>query len=112
MAQTIRHYWGPKGPGLVPLNYNWSLINFDSVVLVTVSEYKLQDPPSDSFRFLGSATISVANISPHGPPYDPNGNHGVSFVVDVDWNTALPIATDITVFNNGAPPEEIDYPTN
>ena len=75
MAQTIRKYWGAF-KGRVTLNYNWPVIDHDFVVLVTVSEYN-----SNPVRFIGSATIGVSNVAPHGPPFDPN--HGVTFVVHV-----------------------------
>ena len=48
-------------------------------------------------RFVGDATITVSNIAPHGPPFDPN--HGVTFVVNMDFPTPLYIATDIVVFD-------------
>ena len=47
--------------------------------------------------FVESNIISVANISPHGPPQDIN--HGVTFVVTVDWDSPLRIVTDITVLD-------------
>ena len=46
---------------------------------------------------MGSASVTVSNISPHGPPYD--ANHGVTFVVTVDWGSPLDIVTDITVLD-------------
>ena len=91
MTQTIRKYWGAF-KGRVTLNYNWPAIDHDSVVLVTVSEYN-----NNHVRFIGSATIGVSNVAPHGPPFDPN--HGVTFVVHVDWQTPLNIVTDITVLD-------------
>jgi hypothetical protein len=91
MPQTIRKYWGAF-KGRVTLNYNWGAIDHDSVVIVTVSEYTAQ-----KVRFIGAATITVENIAPHGPPYDPN--HGVTFVVNVGSDTPLNIVTDITVFD-------------
>ena len=106
MAQTIRHYWGAF-QGRVTLNYNWPIINSNSVVLVSVSEYVTQNPPSDDYRFIGDASITVENIAPHGPPFNPN--NGVTFVVNVDWSTPLNIVTDITVLDNA--PIEIDYPS-
>ncbi|MFB7648345.1 hypothetical protein ACFC1G_27810, partial [Streptomyces sp. NPDC056085] len=56
-------------------------------------------------RFIGAATVTVENISPHSPPYDPN--HGVTFVVNVDWGSPLHIVTDITVLDG--PPVDIEY---
>jgi hypothetical protein len=92
MTQTIRKYWGAFN-GRVTLNYNWPAIDHDSVVVITASEYG-----NDGVRFVGAASITVANISPHGPPYDPN--HGVTFVVNVAWGSPLNLVTDITLFNN------------
>jgi hypothetical protein len=97
--QTIRKIWGPFN-GRVTLNYNWDAIDQDSVVVVTVSECA-----PDGVRFIGAANISADNIAPHGPPYDPN--HGVTFVVNVDWPEPLRIATDITVLD--AKPVDIQF---
>jgi hypothetical protein len=91
MPTTIRKFWRPH-TGRVTLNYNWPAIDQDSVVLVSVSEYDARH-----VRFIGAASITVDNIAPHGPPYD--NNHGVTFVVSVDWDTPLPIVTDITVLD-------------
>ncbi len=91
MPKTIRKYWGPLH-GRASLNYNWPAIDQDSVVLVTASEYNAQFA-----RFIGAASLTLANIAPHGPPYDPN--HGVTFVVNVGWNGAINVVTDITVLD-------------
>lgn len=104
MPQTIRKYWGPF-QNRVTLNFNWNAINHDSVVIITAAEYQVATPPSSEHRFIGAATITVDNIVPHGPPFDPN--HGVTFVVNVGWHTPLNIVTDITVLDQ--PPVEVDY---
>ena len=104
MPQTIRKYWGPQ-KGRVTLNFNWGAINHDSVVLIAAAEYVTTTPPSSEHRFVGSASITVENIAPHGPPYD--NNHGVTFVVNVDWGAPLPIVTDITVLDG--PPVQVIY---
>jgi len=104
MPQTVRQFWGPL-KGRVTLNHNWNIINHDSVVLITAAEYAASAPPGDEHRFIGAASITVENIAPHGPPYD--ANHGVTFVVNVDWSTPLTIVTDITVLD--APPIEVDH---
>jgi hypothetical protein len=95
--QTCRQYWlGLQGRYV--LNFNWDAIDHDSVVLVSASEYRPDgEDPAHSPRFVGDATIQVRNVSPHGPPFDPN--HGVTFVVTVDWDSPLDIVTDITVLD-------------
>jgi len=92
MPKTIRKYWGAH-KGRVALNYNWPAIDHDSVVLITASEYA-----GNFVRFIGAASITVANIAPHGPPYD--SNHGVTFVVNVDWGSPINVVTDITVLDD------------
>lgn len=97
MPQTVRQYWKAL-QGRCSLNFNWDAINRDSVVLITASEYSPAGAdPNQWPRFIGSANISVDNISPHGPPDDPN--HGVTFIVTVDWDSPLHIVTDITVLD-------------
>jgi hypothetical protein len=97
MAQTVRQYWRNLR-GRTVLNFNWNAIDHDSTVIITASEYSLDiNAPNSSPRFVGAADIEVRNISPHSPPYDPN--HGVTFVVDIDWPYPLDIVTDITVMD-------------
>jgi hypothetical protein len=103
MPKTIRKFWGPLH-GRATLNFNWPAINHDSVVLVTAAEYQVAQPISNEHRFVGAASITVENIAPHGPPFDPN--HGVTFVVNIDWKSPLTIATDITLLDQ--PPIEVD----
>ena len=107
MPKTIRKFWGPL-QGRARLNYNWPIINQDSVVIITAAEYTKQNPPSDDYRFIGDANITVSNIAPHGPPYDPN--HGVTFIVNIEWNGPVNVVTDITVLDN--PPVEVDFPAS
>ncbi|MFT4296353.1 MAG: papain-like cysteine protease family protein [Micropruina sp.] len=97
MPQTVRKYWGALH-GRATLNFNWGIIDHDSVVVVTASEYT-----AEHVRFIGAATISADNVAPHGPPYDPN--HGVTFVVNIGWDAPLNVVTDITVLD--AKPVEI-----
>lgn len=104
MPQTIRKFWGSL-QGRATINFNWEAINHDSVVLVTASEYLVAVPPGNEHRFIGAASITVENIAPHGPPFDPN--HGVTFVVNIDWPDPLTIVTDITVLDK--PPIEVDF---
>jgi hypothetical protein len=62
MSQTIRKYWGPF-QGRTKLNFNWPIINHDSVVLITAAEFS-PAVPSDEHRFMGAAPITVQNIAP------------------------------------------------
>ena len=103
MPRTIRKFWGPL-QGRATLNFNWPTINNDFVVLVSAAEYVVAQPKTNEHRFIGAASITVENIAPHGPPFDPN--HGVTFVVNVDWPHPLTIVTDITVLDS--PPVEVD----
>jgi papain like cysteine protease AvrRpt2 len=95
--QTCRQYW-KNLQGRCRLNFNWQAIDHDSVVLISASEYWSTDSdPGHSPRFVGDARVRVHNISPHGPPFDQN--HGVTFVVTVDWDAPLHVVTDITVLD-------------
>jgi Papain-like cysteine protease AvrRpt2 len=95
--QTCRQYWWNLN-GRCRLNFNWDAIDHDSVVLISASEYRPNGgDPAHSSRFVGDARIRVLNVSPHSPPFDPN--HGVTFVVDVDWDSPLHVVTDITVLD-------------
>ena len=62
MPQAVRHYWDPWR-GRRVLNFNWDIIDHDSVVLVTAAEYHVTSPPSDEHRSVGDATITVNNIN-------------------------------------------------
>lgn len=92
MPQTIRKYWHGIH-GRTVLNYNWQAIDQNSVVIVTAAEAR-----ADGVRFVGAAPITVSDITPHGPPWDPN--HGVTFVVNVEWGSPLTVATDITMLDD------------
>jgi hypothetical protein len=103
MPRTVRKYWGPL-KGRVPLNFNWPPIEANSIVVVTACEYLRTSPPSETFvdqnnqRFVGAANVTVSNVAPHGPPWD--ANHGITFVVNIDWPDPILIATDITVLDS------------
>jgi hypothetical protein len=47
------------------LNFNWDAIDHDSVVLISASEYNLDNTPNHH-RFVGAADVTVLNISPMG----------------------------------------------
>lgn len=92
-----RVFW-QMNPGRNVVNLNWDAINADSVVLVSASEYNSnsqQLPDGTDQRFVGAADVTVANVTPHGPPFD--SNQGVTFVVEVGWGAPLTICTDIAV---------------
>ncbi|MEO6997454.1 MAG: hypothetical protein ABI112_05170 [Terracoccus sp.] len=94
---AIRIFWR-MNPGRNVVNLNWPALSADSVVMISASEYNSgsqQLTNGTDQRFVGSASISVANVTPHGPPFDPN--HGVTFVVDVGWAAPLNICTDIAL---------------
>jgi hypothetical protein len=97
---TIRIFWR-MNPGRNVVNLNWSAISADSVVAVQASEYAAgsqQLPDSTEQRFIGAADVTVENITPHGPPFDPN--RGVTFVVNVAWSSPVNICTDVSLIAN------------
>jgi hypothetical protein len=104
---AIRIFWR-MNPGRNVVNLNWPALSADSVVAVTASEYNpgTQELPDGSDqRFVGAASITVDNVTPHGPPFDPN--HGVTFVVNVGWNAPLNICTDVALIANA--PQQVLY---
>lgn len=104
---SARIFW-QMNPGRNVVNVNWDAISADSVVMVSASEYTAdsqQLPDGSDQRFVGAADVTVANVTPHGPPFDPN--HGVTFVVEVGWGSPLTICTDIAVISNA--PDVVVY---
>jgi hypothetical protein len=94
---AARVFW-QMNPGRNVVNLNWDAISADSVVMISASEYNpnsQQLPDGSDQRFVGGADVTVANVTPHGPPFDPN--HGVTFVVEVGWSSPLTICTDVAV---------------
>jgi hypothetical protein len=109
VPRTIRRFWPDPFPvGRASLNFNWDDVDSDSVVLVTASEYipKPNPPPGANLQRKAnrSASVRIANISPHGPPFD--NNHGVTFSISIDLSPftvdspPLFIVTDITLFDD------------
>jgi hypothetical protein len=97
MPKTICVYWKPRH-GRERITFNWPAIRGNSVVLVTACEYTPaegpQFPDMDHERMVGAANVWVSNIAPHE-----GGAAGVTFVVNVDSDHPIPIATDITVLD-------------
>jgi len=89
--------------GRVRCTFSWSVINEQSVVLVSASEGIPTGSTAAGNRFVGAADITVRNIAPFGHTewtggIPPTGG-GVVFIVTVDWNEPLPIWVDITVLD-------------
>jgi hypothetical protein len=104
---SARIFW-QMNPGRNVVNVNWDAISADSVVVVSASEYTAnsqQLTDGSDQRFVGAADVTVANVTPHGPPFDPN--HGVTFVVEVGWGAPLTICTDIAVISDA--PDAVVY---
>ena len=98
VPKTIRVYWKARH-GRERITFNWPAIGANSVVLVTACEYQPSDrgasPDIDQERILGPVNVWVSNIAPHG-----GETPGVTFVVNVDSDYAIPVATDITVLDD------------
>ncbi len=105
MAFTVRVYFSQPFNGR--RRQNWQLpglVNSDSVVVITASEYNPGAVPpnheNERLRFLGDANIWVSNISPHG---DGSPNFGVEFAINVDFPDPLFVVVDITVLDPPQP---------
>ena len=102
-ARTIRVFWRQAVTGW--FNFNWDgVITPNSVVHISVCECLF---PEDSIfgvegviRHRGAAPIWVGNIRPHGPNLGDTITGGVEFFLQIDWNTPLAVATDITVLGD------------
>lgn len=107
VPMSVRIFW-QMNPGRNVVNLNWDAISADSVVMISASEYNPNSqmlPDSSDQRFVGAADVTVANVTPHGPPFDPN--RGVTFVVEVGWDSPLTICTDIALIANA--PDAVVY---
>lgn len=107
VPMAVRVFW-TMNPGRNVVNLNWDALSADSIVMISASEYNAgsQELPNGSDqRFVGSASVTVENVTPHGPPFDPN--HGVTYVVNVGWGAPLNIATDIALIENS--PQAVVY---
>lgn len=107
VPMTARVFW-QMNPGRNSVNLNWAAINADSVVMVSASEYNSNSqmlPDKTDQRWVGAASVTVSNVTPHGPPFD--SNHGVGFVVEVGWTAPLTVCTDIALIANA--PDAVVY---
>lgn len=107
-ARTIRIFWHNATTGW--FNFNWNgVITPQSVVHVAACECFF--PEENVFgvegvqRTRGDAPIWVKNVRPHGPNPGDTITGGVEFFLQIDWNTPLPVATDITVL--GEPEDKV-----
>lgn len=77
--------WSP-GNGTWDLPITWGVINPNSTVVITASEVD-----GNGNRFVGAAPLSVSSIAP--------GNGAVVFKINIGWSSAIPMRTDVLVFN-------------
>ncbi len=99
-ARTIRVFWRNVSTGW--LNFNWDgVIGPNSVVHISASEASIPEGSifgaAGAVRHRGLAPIWVKNVRPHGPNAGDRITGGVEFFVQVDWESPLHVATDITV---------------
>ncbi|MET4923162.1 hypothetical protein P3L51_12510 [Streptomyces sp. PSRA5] len=77
--------WTP-GNGTFNLQLPWNVIGVDSTVVVTASEID-----SNGRRLVGAAPFQVSSIAP--------SSGLVTFKINIGWSSALPMRTDVLVFN-------------
>ncbi|WP_405795915.1 hypothetical protein [Streptomyces sp. NBC_01506] len=77
--------WSP-GNGTFNLQLPWNVIGVDSTVVITASEID-----GNGRRFVGAAPFQVSSIAP--------SSGLVTFKINIGWNTAIPMRTDVLVFN-------------
>lgn len=99
-ARTIRVFWRNVSTGWI--NFNWDgVITPQSVVHVSACECFFPESiigVEGVGRTRGAAPIWVKNVRPHGPNPGDTITGGVEFYLQIDWDTPLSVATDITVF--------------
>jgi hypothetical protein len=100
-ARTVRVFWRSARTGW--FNFNWNnVITPKSVVHITACECKFPEQglfgAESVVLHRGLAPIWVKNVRPHGPNPGDTITGGVEFFLQIDWDTPLSIATDITVF--------------
>lgn len=77
--------WGP-GNGVWNLQIPWNVIGVNSTVVITASEID-----GNGNRFVGAASFQVSSIAPAAGV--------VTFKINIDWSSPLPMRTDVVVFN-------------
>ncbi|MFI6156850.1 hypothetical protein ACIBCA_29680 [Kitasatospora sp. NPDC051170] len=77
--------WTPSH-GVFNLQIPWNVIGVDSSVVITASEID-----ANGHRFVGAAALQVSSIAP--------ANGVVTFKINIDWGSSLPMRTDVVVFN-------------
>jgi hypothetical protein len=83
---AYRHDWGDFN-GQVVLNLNWSLVNRNSLVFVSIGE-----GAGGGGKFIGSARYTVHNVAPR--------DGGVSVWVNIEWSSPIRLVVDYLVINN------------
>lgn len=104
-SRTIRVFWRNASTGW--FNFNWDgVITPSSVVHISACEWTFSEDefldPRRKQRHRGAAPIWVKNIRPHGPNPGDTITGGVEFFLQIDWDTPLSVATDITVLGEPA----------
>ncbi|MFE4592245.1 hypothetical protein [Streptomyces laurentii] len=77
--------WSP-GNGVWNLQIPWNVIGVNSTVVITASEID-----GNGNRFVGAAPFQVSSIAPAAGV--------VTFKINIDWGSPLPMRTDVVVFN-------------
>lgn len=88
MAQVRRIYLGRR-MGRITFKIKSSLINQQSVVIITASEGDEANTTASPARFVGHAPIGVENIAPF--------DGSVIFRIYVIWDEPLPVWADIFI---------------
>jgi hypothetical protein len=106
VSKSFCHFWTDPVQGRTWFNYNLPgviVIKGDipavSAVVITASEWLFGQAGT---LHRGDANIWVSNVRPYVRSFDSDPvkqNGGVEFVVNVDWDTPLLVATTITVFD-------------
>jgi hypothetical protein len=85
---TYRHNWGGRR-GQNVLRLNWSAVNAQSRILVSIGEGTAAGP--DAGKFIGSARYTVHNVAPRAG--------GVDIWVNIEWSSDILLYVDYLVVN-------------